>query len=147
MVQCPVGNRCQKCSKGKESHLIKMTPWLIMQVCTLSLIASQLLILIAYAFRWACPYFMVDLIVTCIAGFYMGKLIHRVSDYKLPEALTPYVMTPLIIGFILNPFGSPLAYFAITVMNGDAVNYEMFFQLLYAPILGTGAVVLAFNRR
>jgi hypothetical protein len=47
MVMCAVGNRCKPCTKGFESHVTKLTPWVIVKVAALSF-ASSIAIFLSY---------------------------------------------------------------------------------------------------
>ncbi len=99
MIECPVGNRCRKCAAKTESHVIKVTPWVVARTMICSALAAYLFTYMsgftgAGYFGWLLAYG---------AGVVVGNLIHKVSGFKLGRAIVTTVTLGLLCGAALNP--------------------------------------------
>ncbi len=139
MVMCAVGSRCKACTKGFESHVTKMTPWSIALVLSLSFIAS-FPIFITFLLVTLIPYVgcTLNLLAAGACGYFAGKLIHKASGYKYGKKLLPFVLIPLILGFVINPLCSPLP--AIMSIFSSPYGIEATFHSLLLPTIAAATI-------
>lgn len=108
MEQCPVGNRCRKCSSRFTSHLTKL-PMPIMFRTAAGALAVGVGFGCFYQFFhggfyiWFLVYFL---------GCLIGKGLHKLANYKLGKRVLATMIGGIVVGALLSPaqgelFGNP----------------------------------------
>lgn len=120
MVQCAVGNRCKKCTTRFTSHVLIVTPKVLIRLLAAS---------VALGFGWG----FVQSFLGGMMGFYgyfiqffaavfLGKLLHRAASYKLGAKVTAVALVGLLAGLALSPmqqeFVIALQIYRLPVLEG-----------------------------
>ncbi|HEY9677807.1 MAG TPA: hypothetical protein V6C76_07345 [Drouetiella sp.] len=112
MVQCAVGSRCKKCAGKFSSHVVKVTPAIMVKAGICSLLVGFVFgncldQVPSYSFFiWA---------VLIAAGVAVGKVLHRISSYKMGPTIAAAVAAGLIAGLMVSPARETTAAF---IMGG-----------------------------
>ena len=119
-VQCPVGFRCRDCSGKFQSHLIVVTPWVMVRT-VLSCVA------LGSIYRFVLPeggLSFFGLIIPYFAGALCGKVIHKIAGHKLGAKVIASITAGLVVGMLLSPISSSLYYevMALTAAPKEAVT-------------------------
>jgi uncharacterized protein YegJ (DUF2314 family) len=99
MEQCPVGNRCKKCADRFTSHLVKVSPIIMVRTAAA---AAVLGFAFGHAENMLFGGFYMWIIVYLI-GFGAGKLLHRVASYKVGRKVVASMIGGLIVGVLVSP--------------------------------------------
>ncbi len=118
-VQCPVGFRCQNCSKRFESHLTIVSPWIIARTVLACIALGSIYGFVLPGgglsfFNFIIPYF---------AGALLGKVVHKIAGYKLGKKVVASIVAGLLIGMILSPISTALYCEIYTMFT--APNYAV----------------------
>ena len=105
-VQCPVGFRCRNCSKRFDSHLIVVSPWIMIRT-VLSCIALGSIY--GFVLPGGGPSFF-NFLIPYFVGALSGKVVHKIAGYKLGKKVIASIVSGLLIGIILSPISRNLYY-------------------------------------
>ena len=108
MEQCPVGNRCRKCSGRFTSHVTKLPLPIMLRTAAGA---------IAIGFAFGCFYkffsggFYIWFLVYFL-GVLLGRGLHRLANYKLGKRVLATMIVGVIAGALISPaqgemFGVP----------------------------------------
>lgn len=147
MVQCAVGNRCKKCAGKFSTHLVKMTPMVITKVVLLSFASSYLIIATEHVASLSVPICMIGPISVAVSAYFLGGFIHKASGYKDGKLLTPFILIPLVIGFLVNPFGgSPVDLIRLMTVAGVPFNFDLLLPFFFTPALSCFMILVQPNQ-
>jgi len=120
MVQCAVGNRCKKCTTRFTSHVLLVTPKVLVKLLAVNM---------ALGFGWG--YIQPSLgimgfygyFIQFFAALFLGKtILHRAASYKLGPRVTGVALLGLLLGLALGPvqqdFLNALAMYRLPVEDG-----------------------------
>lgn len=101
-VQCPVGFRCRNCSSKFQSHLIVVSPWIMIRTVLSCIALGSIYGFVLPSeglsfFGFIIPYFV---------GALCGKIIHKIAGYKLGAKVIASITAGLLIGMTLSPISS-----------------------------------------
>ena len=103
MVQCAVGNRCKKCASRFTSHVLKVTPLILLRL-------TAAMAALGVAFGYAEPkfHYMPFGIYGYIVFFFIfsaiGKAMQRVASYKQGPKVFVSALFGLTLGLAIGPF-------------------------------------------
>jgi hypothetical protein len=120
MVQCPVGNRCAKCTKRFTSHVLKVDLWSILRGLFGGIIAGLLFGLLEIF----CPvggFFI--LILVYFLGVLAGNIIFKLAGRKIGSKMAITAALGALIGSVC--FVSPIT-----------LSFIIFLLGLVSPFLG-----------
>lgn len=96
MIQCPVGNRCPKCTKRFTSHVLQVNPWLLIRGLLGGAIAGLLFKLLEAVFPIGGFYIF---IFVYFLGVLAGNLVFKIAS-KLGKKMAITVATGALLGSI-----------------------------------------------
>ena len=100
MVQCAVGNRCKKCAGRFTSHVLVVTPKVLIK---LILVTG----LFGYLYGYVEPKLpgmgIYGYLIQFVLAYALGKLAHRAASYKLGAKIIATALVGLLIGLALGP--------------------------------------------
>jgi len=85
---------------------------------------------------------MLNLLAAGACGYFSGKIIHKVSGYKLGTRLLPYVLVPLLIGLAINPAASPCWYLMSVFTMGVPFNINAVLQMMLLPAMSVFTILI-----
>lgn len=154
LVQCAVGFRCRKCADKFTSHVVKVTPSILIRTAIASLpigygfgsLETRLLSFSYTIIVWALLY---------LGGMVIGKVLHRVAAHKLGPSVVATVLAALLIGILLSPLRDTIWDIVIAmsapVESGDESPVNSYISLivshLFSICLFVGGVLTPFLRR
>ena len=103
MVQCAVGNRCKKCASRFTSHVLKVSPLILLRL-------AAAMAALGVAFGYAEPNFhympfgFYGYIVFFFVFSAIGKGMQRVASYKQGPKVFLSALIGLTIGLAVGPF-------------------------------------------
>jgi hypothetical protein len=150
MTQCAVGARCPKCAAKFSSHVVKVTPVILARTG-----GTGLFIGFIYGCLQATMHLSMFGILTwvmlVVAGLGSGKLLHRVSGYKLGARISAAAAVSLLVGVILSPLRDTINLYLVTLTAVPGVAAKeatsQLVLLLCAVLLFVGAAVSPFLRK
>jgi uncharacterized protein YegJ (DUF2314 family) len=98
MVQCPVGNRCPKCAGRFTSHLLVVTPWIVIRT-----VAAAAVIGYAFGFLQMSSMGFYGFFIMYAVGLLVGNVLHRVAGFKMGPKIIATVIAGVICGAALSP--------------------------------------------
>lgn len=102
MVQCPVGNRCPKCAGKFTSHVLAVTPLIMIKTLAAAGVAG-------FAFGWADTFLPLGglfmMFFVYLGGVGIGNVVHKVSGHKMGPKISMTVVAGLVVGALLSPVG------------------------------------------
>jgi hypothetical protein len=101
MVQCAVGFRCKKCAARFTSHVIQVKPLILGR-------AAVVAAAIGYAFgmfeeQLSSMGGIYTIVMIFFVGWGVGKILHKVAQYKLGTKIILAVAAGLVVGYLLSP--------------------------------------------
>ena len=103
LVQCPVGNRCRKCTNRFTSHLLQVDTWSIVR----ALLGGSLAGLLFTGLQQFVPlggFYM--LFIVYLLGTFVGNLIFKIAKRKLG----PKIAISVAVGLLLGSFTASFAW-------------------------------------
>lgn len=119
LVQCPVGFRCGQCAGKFKSHLIVVSPWILIRTALACLFVGFMYGLLvpksglSMWIGWIAAYFI---------GTLLGKVVHKIAGYKLGGKVIWTVVTALVVGMLVSPFGSHLITYTAAVLAAPDIG-------------------------
>ncbi len=95
LVECPVGNRCANCTKRFTSHLLQISPWIIVRALLGGIIAG-FLFLLSQIFCPLSGFFM--LLIYYFLGALAGNLIFKIAGRKIGKKMAIAVGIGVLTG-------------------------------------------------
>lgn len=117
MEQCPVGNRCKKCSSRFDSHLIKVPMTIMLRTFGASALVGLVFGFLSIAL-WGGFYMW---FVLYGGGFLVGKFLHKVASHKLGPKVVATIALGLFLGVVVSPAREPMLGFADTTSGAASV--------------------------
>ncbi len=120
MVQCAVGNRCKKCTTRFTSHVLLVTPKVLVKLLAVSMA-------LGFAWGYAQPHLSMmgfyGYFIQFFAAWFLGKtFLHRAASYKLGGRVTAVALVGLLLGLAIGPvqqeFLNALAIYGLPVQDG-----------------------------
>lgn len=106
LVQCAVGNRCKKCAGRFTSHVLQVSPLLLLK-------AGLFTTLIGFIFSCMQPsitgFGFYSYLLFIGIGYVTGRLLHKIVGYKLGGKILTAVMAGFLLGYLLGPFHDTLS--------------------------------------
>ncbi len=115
-VQCAVGNRCAKCAGRFESHVMKLSGGVIFRLIVVS-VASGVVLSAIVTMEGSFGGFLFQIFV----GYLLGRLIHRVAEYKFGPKIAPIAVGSCFLGMLLNHHITLLLF--ISMYLPQSANY------------------------
>lgn len=99
MEQCPVGNRCRKCSGRFTSHLTKLPMPIMLRTAAGAVV-------VGFAFGCFYQFFQGGFYIWFLVyflGCLLGKGLHKLASYKLGKRVLATMIVGVIAGALLSP--------------------------------------------
>ncbi len=133
-VECAVGNRCKACAGRFESHLLKVPPAIYVRLVIVSA-ASGLILMTLSTMRGGYGGFLFQIFI----GYLLGRLIHRVSNYKYGPKIAPIAVISCLLGMMLNHNVSLML--VLFLYSPDGASF-LFSQCLTGVVLGLAGILI-----
>lgn len=114
MVQCPVGNRCPKCTKRFTSHVLQIGPWVILRAITGGAVAGVLFNLLQGFFPLGGFYI---LFFVYLIGVLAGNIVFKLSGRKIGGRVAIAVTIGVLLGSLCTPFLWTTCFNSMTEQN------------------------------
>lgn len=148
MVQCPVGVRCKTCSPAaKTSSSGDLNPVMMIKVVCLSFIASFLISFAETAVMMVMPICLLCGVTAAVTGYFSGKLIYKIANPSDGKQLVPFLIIPLILGFIVNPLSQANMYVSMCCSGAAVPDSTILLQTLLTPGIAIFTIVIPFTAR
>lgn len=119
MVQCPVGNRCPKCTKRFTSHVLQIDAWVILRALTGGAIAGVLFNLLQGFFPLGGFYI---LFFVYLIGVLAGNIVFKLSRRKIGGRVASAVAVGVLLGSLCTPFLWTTCVNSMTEKKQDAIT-------------------------
>lgn len=127
MVQCAVGNRCKKCAGRFTSHVLIVSPKVLLRLT----LATAVL---GYLFGYVEPHMpgmgFYGYLIQFGLAYALGRLAHRAASYKLGAKILATAFLGLIIGMAAGPMRE-------TIMGAIEISQQPDAEGVAANLLST----------
>ena len=154
-VQCAVGNRCKKCASRFTSHVLKVSPAVLIRLTVTMLV-------LGFGYGYLAPHLLYmpfgfyGSVVEFFIFFALGKFLHGVASYKLGWKLLACALIGLAVGLALGPFRE-IILTAMAAQNatgsegsegseGGGNNYTLSQHLVNLAIMAFGVLAPYFRK-
>lgn len=117
-VQCAVGNRCKKCTERFTSHVLIVTPKILLKLFAASLV-------LGYAWGYVGPnldFGYIGYFLIFFAAVFAGRLLHKIAGYKIGMRPVAVVLVGMAIGLALGPYQQEIM---ATLQMGQPINEQL----------------------
>lgn len=126
--------------------MVKIAPIVMVKVALLSFVSAFLILAAQMIVSMTIPVCMVGSLAAAGTAYVLGGFIHKVSGYKDGKLLAPLILVPLIIGFLLNPFGGLLTCIHLMTLPGAAFDFTFLLPFLVTPIVSCLLIMVQPNQ-
>ncbi len=152
-VQCAVGNRCKKCSSRFTSHVLLISPQILLRTVAFTCV-------IGFAYGYVEPvigdfsFGYYGILLKLVLFYFVGKLVQRVASYKMGAKIITAVVLGLLLGLALGPVREDVTNMILTLqaLPGSedearaGIKHELTNQAIGALVL-IGGILIPFWRK